>query len=293
MPGGQEEWTLSILDRNGKPADARFMATLYDASLDRLLDNQWSFRLNFRRYTPSVWPGMHTMNTYFSLYSPFYDHSHSNVYDFDFPNGYSRLFVPSLRQRNIYVRGGGKVLMARSLASSKALYKAAADEVEQAAVAQENGFETNNGVFSLAITDVASLSSLESDEKYVPLRDNFAETAFFYSDLRTDSAGAVRMVFTMPDAVTEWKLMGMAHTQSMDYGLITAKARTSKPFMIQPNMPRFVRAGDRAVIAASLDNISGNVVAGIVRMQLVNPVDGKTVYESNSRLKWRLTRTAQ
>ena len=98
--------------------------------------------------------------------------------------------------------------------------------------------------------------------------------------MRTDSAGAVRMVFTMPDAVTEWKLMGMAHTQSMDYGLITAKARTSKPFMIQPNMPRFVRAGDRAVIAASLDNISGNVVAGIVRMQLVNPVDGKTVYES-------------
>lgn len=280
VPGGQEEWTLSILDRNGKPADARFMATLYDASLDRLLDNQWSFRLNFRRYTPSVWPGMHTMNTYFSLYSPFYDHSHSNVYDFDFPNGYSRLFVPSLRQRNIYVRGGGKVLMARSLASSKALYKAAADEVEQAAVAQENGFETNNGVFSMAITDAASLSSLESDEEYVPLRDNFAETAFFYSDLRTDSAGAVRMVFTMPDAVTEWKLMGMAHTQSMDYGLITAKARTSKPFMIQPNMPRFVRAGDRAVIAASLDNISGNVVAGIVRMQLVNPVDGKTVYES-------------
>ena len=289
VPGGQEEWTLSILDRNGRPVDARFMATLYDASLDRLLENQWSFSLNFRRYTPSVWPGTHSMNTYFSLYSPFYDRTYSDVYDFDFLNNrYSRLYIPSLRtsqQLVVNAVAGGKVMMARSLASSKALYL---DEAVAAKAAPEmvldEGFDRND---NFAMTDVAQLSALESESGYTPLRDNFAETAFFYSDLRTDSTGAVRLVFTMPDAVTEWRLMGMAHTQDMDYGLITAKAKTSKPFMVRPNMPRFVRVGDRIVIAASLDNLSAGTVSGTVRMQLLNPVDDKVVFASEQPFEVR------
>ena len=216
------------------------------------------------------------MTTYFSIYCPFYDHSNSNVYNFNFPTGYSRLFVPTLRQRNILTRNGG--LMARSLASSQTLYLAE-PEVVQSKVALDEGFTAQDGV-TISGADIALLAEIESNEKYVPLRDNFAETAFFYSDLRTDAMGAVRVVFTIPDAVTEWKLNGLAHTQDMDYGLITAKAKTSKPFMVRPNMPRFVRVGDRAVIAASLDNISGENISGTIRIQLINPMDDKTVYES-------------
>ena len=76
------------------------------------------------------------------------------------------------------------------------------------------------------------------------LRENFAETAFFYPDLRTDSTGTVRLVFTVPDALTQWKFRGLAHTRHMDYGLLQAETRTEKPFMIQPNLPRFLRRGD-------------------------------------------------
>ena len=277
VPGGTEEWTLSILGKDGKPADARFLATLYDASLNRLLENQWGFRLNFRRDTPAAWAGQQYVNTYFSIFSPFYDRPESKVYNFDFPNsGYTRLFIPSLRKAMLRIRGGAMV--ARSLASSKALYKSAAMEVA-ADQAVDAGFEVSNGVFE-SVADVKQLASVESETEYVSLRDNFAETAFFYSDLRTDSAGAVRMVFTMPDAVTEWHLLGMAHTQDMDYGLVEAKAKTNKPFMVQPNMPRFVRAGDKAVIAVSLDNMSAGSVSGTIRLQLVNPVNDKVVYEA-------------
>ena len=161
----------------------------------------------------------------------------------------------------------------RPLAASRALYagaKAKADGVQLDA-----GFEKRSEIFAVV---KCSAESLEEEEAYLPLRENFAETAFFYPDLRTDSAGNVRIVFTMPDALTEWKLMGFAHTRELDYGLITAKAKTSKPFMIQPNMPRFVRVGDRTTLMASLNNLSAETVSGVARMQLADPITGKVVY---------------
>ena len=112
------------------------------------------------------------------------------------------------------------------------------------------------------------------------LRENFAETAFFYPDLRTDSTGTVRLVFTVPDALTQWKFRGLAHTRHMDYGLLQAETRTEKPFMIQPNLPRFLRRGDETSLAASLINLSTEEVKGAVRLELVNPMDENVVYQA-------------
>ena len=173
--------------------------------------------------------------------------------------------------------------MVRGLASSRLMKTAA-----PAAVAADGSFAQSNGIeqgFDIAEESMISISDLQSQvtepsTPYVPLRENFAETAFFYPDLRTDSAGRVRIVFTMPDALTEWKFIGFAHTQQMDYGMITAKAKTSKPFMVQPNMPRFVRVGDRSVITASLNNLSMETISGKARMELLNPTDEQVVYQS-------------
>jgi len=112
------------------------------------------------------------------------------------------------------------------------------------------------------------------------LRENFAETAFFYPDLRTDSTGTVRLVFTVPDALTQWKFRGLAHTRHMDYGLLQAETRTEKPFMIQPNLPRFLRKGDETSLAASLINLSTEEVKGAVSLELVNPMDESVVYQA-------------
>ena len=40
-PGQQEEWTLSISQPDGTPAEAQLIATLYDASLDKIAPHQW------------------------------------------------------------------------------------------------------------------------------------------------------------------------------------------------------------------------------------------------------------
>lgn len=270
-PGGEEEWCLTIAHPDGKPADARLLATLYDASLDRLLANNWSFNLQFNRRVPSVYPSSLSVRSYLMLTAPFYRNGGSSVaHELTFSNYYSRMDIPSWQQpMRLSLRGNG----VRPLAASRALYagaKAKADGVQLDA-----GFEKRSEIFAVV---KCSAESLEEEEAYLPLRENFAETAFFYPDLRTDSAGNVRIVFTLPDALTEWKLMGFAHTRELDYGLITAKAKTSKPFMIQPNMPRFVRVGDRTTLMASLNNLSAETVSGVARMQLADPITGKVVY---------------
>ena len=274
-PGTEETWTMQILDAAGKPADARLLATLYDASLDRLWDNPWNFQLGFSRYTPSVMPFIQSVNSIAMAYSPFYTYSLSSVYTPDNWQLYSRLWVPSLRQYRTFSRNG---LMVRGAGIMMKAAAAAPDAMRaDEALNAQAGFTQDDGVVEVELQ--SETIPLET-EQTMTLRENFAETAFFYPDLRTDSTGTVRLVFTVPDALTQWNFRGFAHTRNMDYGLVQAEARTEKPFMIQPNLPRFLRKGDEASLAASLMNMSAEEVKGVVRLELVNPMDETVVWQA-------------
>lgn len=274
-PGTEETWTMQILDAAGKPADARLLATLYDASLDRLWDNPWNFQVGFSRYTPSVMPFIQSVNSIAMAYSLFYTYSLSSVYTPDNWQLYSRLWIPSLRQYRTFSRNGlmvrGAGIMMKAAAAAPDVMRA--DEALNA----QAGFTQDDGVEEAELQ--SETVSLEA-EQTMALRGNFAETAFFYPDLRTDSTGTVRLVFTVPDALTQWKFRGLAHTRHMDYGLLQAETRTEKPFMIQPNLPRFLRKGDEASLAASLMNMSAEEVKGVVRLELVNPMDETVVWQA-------------
>lgn len=274
-PGTEETWTMQILDAAGKPVDARLLATLYDASLDRLWDNPWNFQLGFSRYTPSVMPFIQSVNSIAMAYSPFYTYSLSSVYTPDNWQLYSRLWIPSLRQYRTFSRNGlmvrGAGIMMKAAAAAPDVMRA--DEALNA----QAGFTQDDGV---AEVELQSETIPLETEQTMTLRENFAETAFFYPDLRTDSTGTVRLVFTVPDALTQWKFRGLAHTRRMDYGLLQAETRTEKPFMIQPNLPRFLRKGDETSLAASLINLSTEEVKGAVRLELVNPMDESVVYQA-------------
>jgi hypothetical protein len=68
-------------------------------------------------------------------------------------------------------------------------------------------------------------------------RENLNETAFFFPHLISDDQGQVKMEFTMPEALTEWKFMGFAHDQELRSGYLQDKTVTAKDLMIQPNAP--------------------------------------------------------
>ena len=167
------------------------------------------------------------------------------------------------------VRGAG--IMMKAAAAAPDVMRA--DEALNA----QAGFTQDDGVVEVELQ--SETIPLET-EQTMTLRENFAETAFFYPDLRTDSTGTVRLVFTVPDVLTQWKFRGLAHTRHMDYGLLQAETRTEKPFMIQPNLPRFLRKGDETSLAASLINLSTEEVKGAVSLELVNPMDESVVYQA-------------
>ena len=277
-PGQQEEWKLTVLYPDGSPAEAEMLATMYDASLDKIYSaHKLDFGVDFHYVVPlTYWNTSYMRNAY--LYVDFPLKRLRAV-----PLEYSELIIPSTGRMEAMVVGYGGSPRAALTGSLKIRGRSAANAVmNQEAVTdmvlQEEMVETS------AQEKVEMGSSEELAETGdIQIRENFAETAFFYPQLRTNEKGEVSISFVLPESLTRWKFMGLAHTRNVDYGKIEATATASKEFMLQPNMPRFVRVGDKANIAASLMNLSDKGVKGTVRMELFNPETEKVFYSQKQK----------
>ncbi|MBS6237814.1 MAG: hypothetical protein KH897_05380 [Bacteroides sp.] len=236
QPGGKEEWQLQITYPDKKAADAQLLATLYDASLDKLYVNDWAFNLNFPRSTPGVRANLIFSGHSIWMYSNF-PYAGSTLRGLRWWDVYSTLNAPFWRVP--HPENGFRVKQ------DSRMMKPVAISLD-AETLSDDGFEVEDG------------SSIEA-------------VAFFYPALRTDTNGVVSLSFTLPESLTEWKFMGLAHTRGMDYGQITARAKAVKPFMVQPNMPRFIRVNDKPVISTGIINLSEENIRGTARMELVDP----------------------
>ena len=276
--GQQEEWKLTVLYPDGSPAEAEMLATMYDASLDKIYSaHKLDFGVDFHYVVPlTYWNTSYMRNAY--LYVDFPLKRLRAV-----PLEYSELIIPSTGRMEAMVVGYGGSPRATLAGALKISGRSAANAVmNQEAVTdmvlQEEMVETS-------AQEKAEMGSSEelAETGDIQIRENFAETAFFYPQLRTNEKGEVSISFVLPESLTRWKFMGLAHTRNVDYGKIEATATASKEFMLQPNMPRFVRVGDKANIAASLMNLSDKGVKGTVRMELFNPETEKVFYSQKQK----------
>ena len=250
LPGSRETWTLSILRPDGTPADAQLLATMYDASLDKLSSQEWRMSLEFGRFIPVYyWNANQASRIYCGISFPMKTLTVQ-------PLSYSVLQVPSIVSSGM---GGLRMYKVNSTAGIEVKYAPSAmvDKAQQEEILEDE----------LALEEI----------NQIQLRSNFAETAFFHPQLRTDANGEVNIEFTLPESLTEWKFMGLAHTKAMDYGILTDKVVAAKEFMLQPNLPRFVRVGDQVNVAASLMNLSDKDVKGVVKMELFVPETEKII----------------
>ena len=277
-PGQEEEWKLTVLYPDGRPAEAEMLATMYDASLDKIYSaHKLDFGVDFHYVVPlTYWNTSYMRNAY--LYVDFPLKRLRAV-----PLEYSELIIPSTGRMEAVVVGYGGSPRATLTGALKIRGRSAANAVmNQEAVTdmvlQEEMVETS-------AQEKAEMGSSEelAETGDIQIRENFAETAFFYPQLRTNETGEVSISFVLPESLTRWKFMGLAHTRNVDYGKIEATATASKEFMLQPNMPRFVRVGDKANIAASLMNLSDKGVKGTVRMELFNPETEKVFYSQKQK----------
>lgn len=277
-PGQQEEWNLSITKPDGKPADAQLMAVLYDKSLDDIRSHGWGFYPSMRQFTAATfWKGIsfsylsvqgtanyRSLNVN-GLYFSSFDSSL-----FSFYSSFRKMYgsrVSGLRARGVDVRD--EVVAEVELSSAK-MTSAGDDSMVLYDVVSFNAPVIKKDAEVKPEAELKSDSGVDTDNQ-VQVRENLNETAFFFPALRTDEQGNVVLRFTLPESVTTWKFMGLAHDKDVNYGLLTAEAIAKKDVMIQPNMPRFLRSGDKATIAAKLFNTSEKALSGTAKLELINP----------------------
>ena len=277
-PGQQEEWTLSVKDCDGKPVDAQMMATLYDQSLDQLTKHQWSLVPFISLPLPnSSWTSPSRSRLVERASHPW---SSEEVKDLVF-SSFDDSVYPSYYGYRFRRYSRGSVL---EEARAGAVMKSAARMVEDADAAVPMAYATN-AVAEEAEAETAEAETAEQEQEQVQMRENLNETAFFYPQLTTDEQGRVVMKFTLPESLTTWRFMGLAHTKDLYYGMIEGEAVAQKDVMIQPNVPRFVREGDEATISARLFNTSQKDLTGKAVLKLINPETDAVVCELSQTVK--------
>lgn len=287
-PGQKEEWTLKITTPDGKPAKAQLMSVLYDKSLDQIAPHSWKMSLGFSQWLPSCyWKSnlwYYTMDLLGVYPTKYFDQKQLDVDKFDgkFFSYYAYMQAVELskleRSSGRTVEGVRIEKDALALEETKVMKTRGSNTILVAAPAP-----SANKVFDVVeeMPQFAGGSGSDAGQYLdkVQVRENMNETAFFYPALESDNNGNVAIRFTLPESVTTWKFMGLAHDKEMRNGLLVDEAVAQKTVMVQPNMPRFLREGDKSTIVVKLFNTSDKKVSGNTRMQILDPETNKVVWQ--------------
>ncbi|MBK8259714.1 MAG: hypothetical protein IPK82_44535 [Polyangiaceae bacterium] len=85
-------------------------------------------------------------------------------------------------------------------------------------------------------------------------RRETTDTTFWDPHVRTNAEGKATIEFTVPDNLTEYRVMAVAVDSKGKGGTVETGFRVNKPVLLAPALPRFVMMGDTFEAAALLHN---------------------------------------
>lgn len=297
LPGSNEKFTVKISGAKGEKLAAEMVAAMYDASLDQFKPHGWN-RID-------IWPSLYNEvrwedNGFGRVESEQYDESeekypvyYNKTYDnlglYD-RNGnidyisFQHDLNPDVRYQTSAAIRSVKFAAPVGVAMYDSLGLQLGTKYNLSEKARKNGgfdfsFSTSKPTFDPFDSDLKSGQKPGKNEAPVQIRKNFNETAFFFPELRTDANGNISFSAILPEALTQWKLMTLAHTKELASGYNTQTITTQKPVMVQPNAPRFLREGDRIEFSAKVVNMTDKEITGTAQLELLDaatnkPVDG-------------------
>lgn len=292
-PGQKEEWTLKITTPDGKPAKAQLMSVLYDKSLDQIAPLSWKMSLGFSQWLPNCyWTSnlwYYTMDLLGVYPTKYFDQKQLDVDKFDGKFFSYYAYMQAVELSKLERSSGGTVEAVRIEKHSSVKDEVVREEAKGIWIRSSKmtrvgaAAPSANKVFDVVEEMPQFAGGSGSDARQfldkVQVRENMNETAFFYPALESDNNGNVAIRFTLPESVTTWKFMGLAHDKEMRNGLLVDEAVAQKTVMVQPNMPRFLREGDKSTIVVKLFNTSDKKVSGNTRMQILDPETNKVVWQ--------------
>ena len=259
-PGSEEKWRVTISGYRKEQMSAEILSAMYDASLDQFAPHNWVTPPLYPTYT--IFSAGNRWNNWSNFQLGF---SQNRVFDKYVQPAYFKKYDQLLSKAGVRVT---------TLGESKS-FRAPAIANDQIAIGygtqRRQSFQTDSSVMAVVSPEKDSVS-----QPPVQVRKNLQETAFFFPDLRTDSAGNVSFSFTMPEALTTWKWMMLAHTKDLAFGYSERSVVTQKQLMVQPNAPRFLREGDRVEFSVKVANLTDSEMTGQMALQLTDPTTGQT-----------------
>ena len=284
LPGSGEKWSVTIGGQHTDKVSAEVLAAMYDASLDEFAAHEWETPSLYPEFVQSSpWSGSNFIGGYSQMQPEYvvqYGY-YAKIYDMLLPGDGN-----SLRNANTMVRIRGRATynaQPMPAASLGMLRKEAKSDLSEVMVSGKRANSWSNDNASTSDSTVILIDGKEvnprpevTNQQPVQIRKNFNETAFFFPDLRTDSAGNVSFSFTMPDALTRWKWMTLAHSKDLAFGYSEKTVVTQKQLMVQPNIPRFLREGDHMDLAVKVVNLTDSEMTGQIVLQLTDPTTGET-----------------
>ncbi len=258
MPGDREKWTIKVSENNDsvKPIQAGILLNMYNKALDelnyyKLMNfNLWDYHysiyteansINFVRNW-NIQDIKRTSKDCISISIPEFETYHHSLV-----KGHIR---PYLEMKSVRLTGVVKNEVAFGSMDS--------DVVLEESVEQMTDNETKT-------TD---------DFVY---RDVETVSAFFNPMLTTDSLGQMEFTFTVPNANGAWNVVAFAFTKDLLNVQKKYEVTTSKPIMVQSNVPRFLRGGDKTAVKASVMNNTDSTVVAKTVIELFDVATGKVL----------------
>jgi hypothetical protein len=262
-PGEKDTWSLKIQGSKAEKIAAEMVATLYDASLESFRPHSW------QNFTNAFWTdsAARPFDSNFELKTFKMSRSTSSASE-----GANRTYP---RFENVITNAFGRLILFDELVNA-VFSKSSAMMMIDAEFAPGAG---EKGDFSgqQDTLEVKGIKPIEAKKAEPTVRKNLNETAFFYPHLLSNKKGVVKIEFTMPEALTRWKFLGMAHGKKLESGNITQEIVTQQELMVTPNPPRFLRQGDKLSFSAKIDNLSGEELQGNIVLELANALDDTDV----------------
>lgn len=260
-PGKKEKWAVKILGDDKEKINAEVLANMYDRSLDQFAVNTYSWQslqqhyfrmnnyeinegLNQENYSKRV---LYLQNYYIS--KPGFNWFDSAIYgNYNEPNLDKN---SRLDEVVVVAYGNRKNTMTTSAAVEEKLMSNITPEPKALPKIE---------------TQPPAIENLEN----ISVRQNLNETAFFYPNLLTDKDGNVSFEFTSPEALTQWKLMFLAHTKDARSAVLEKEVITQKEFSVTPNYPRFLREGDELILSSKLSSLVDKALIGTAQLQILD-----------------------
>ncbi|MEX1190914.1 MAG: alpha-2-macroglobulin family protein [Brumimicrobium sp.] len=286
LPGQEEEWKFTVSGKNADKIAAEVCAGMYDASLDQFAQNYWSlwpYRGDYYYADYRNPSRQSTMISYGEATWRNLEYELTNVERTSRSEFLGGFVGTRNRQANYYYDGSNMNQRSFSLGSVRESTDTDEEvhEISEVAIESEPMEDIASKEKPPLERDKAdskkSKSGEEATQKPIQIRENFNETAFFYPDLRTNEKGEFVVSFTLPESLTEWKFMALAHTKDLKSGGLNLKTVAQKPLMVTSNAPRFFRVGDRFDFASKVVNLTDEEQTVEVKLSFFDPTTDESL----------------